>query len=113
MRGLVYNFSQVWDLWRESKVLEVVDQSLGESRHHDPQILRCIRIGLLCVQESATARPNMSEVVFMLCNETSLPPPGQAAFIFRTSDRGPTSTSSTSIGANPSNELTISTIQGR
>ncbi|KAK1364903.1 Receptor-like serine/threonine-protein kinase [Heracleum sosnowskyi] len=103
----------VWELWRESNVLEVVDQSLGESRHHDPRILRCIHIGLLCVQESAAARPSMSEVVFMLSNETSLPQPGQAAFIFRTSDRGPTSTSSTSVGGNPTNELTISRIEGR
>ena len=93
--------------------MEIVDKALGESHDHDPQILRCFHIGLLCVQESATARPSMSEVVFMLCNEISLPPPGHAAFIFRTSDRGPTSTSSTSVGAISNNELTISTVKGR
>lgn len=63
MKCPVNNFSQVWDLWKESRVMEIVDKALGESHDHDPQILRCFHIGLLCVQESATARPSMSEVV--------------------------------------------------
>ncbi|KAK1356118.1 Receptor-like serine/threonine-protein kinase [Heracleum sosnowskyi] len=103
----------VWDLWLESKALEIVDKSLGESHEHDPEILRCIHIGLLCVQESATARPSMSKVLSMLCNEISLPPPGQAAFILRTSDDGPTNTGSRSVGAVSVNEVTISAVEGR
>ncbi|KAK1364894.1 G-type lectin S-receptor-like serine/threonine-protein kinase [Heracleum sosnowskyi] len=102
----------VWDLWGKSSVMEIVDPSLGESHEYDPEIFRCIHIGLLCVQESATARPSMSEVVFMLCNDTSLPPPGQAAFIFR-ADIGPTNTGSGSVGALSANEVTISMVLGR
>ncbi|KAL1809034.1 hypothetical protein ACET3Z_026024 [Daucus carota] len=104
----------VWGLWRESRAMEIVDREwLGESHEHDSQIFRCIHIGLLCVQESAAARPSMSEVVFMLCNEISLPPPDQAAFIFRTADKVLTNTSSSSVGVVSVNNVTISTVEGR
>ncbi|CAN0898052.1 G-type lectin S-receptor-like serine/threonine-protein kinase B120 [Linum grandiflorum] len=33
-------------------------------------VMRCIHIGLLCVQDQATDRPTMSEVMAMLSNET-------------------------------------------
>ncbi|KAK1364895.1 Receptor-like serine/threonine-protein kinase [Heracleum sosnowskyi] len=103
----------VWDLWGKSRALEIVDPSLGTSHEREHEIHRCIHIALLCVQESATARPSMSEVVFMLCNETSLPPPDQAAFILRTSDKGLANTSSSSVGANSVNDITITTVEGR
>jgi len=46
------------------------------------QILRCIHIGLLCVQEIAKERPTMATVVSMLNSEiVKLPPPSQPAFI--------------------------------
>ncbi|KAK1364898.1 Receptor-like serine/threonine-protein kinase [Heracleum sosnowskyi] len=104
----------VWDLWGESNVLEIVDPALGKSHEFDTEILRCIHIALLCVQESATARPSMSEVVFMLSNEISLRPPGQAAFLLRTANKNLTNTSSGStVGAISVNDFTISTVEGR
>lgn len=60
--------------------METVDKSLGESCCA-PEILRCIHIGLLCVQEQATDRPNMSTVVFMLGNDNAAPSPKHPAFI--------------------------------
>ncbi|XP_050203670.1 G-type lectin S-receptor-like serine/threonine-protein kinase At1g11410 isoform X2 [Mercurialis annua] len=73
---------QVWELWNEDRALEIVDTLLKES--YDPQVaLRCIQIGLLCVEENAKERPSMLEVVFMLKSETALPSPKQPAFIFR------------------------------
>jgi len=46
------------------------------------QILRCIHIGLLCVQEIAKERPTMATVVSMLNSEiVKLPPPSQPAFL--------------------------------
>lgn len=40
------------------------------------EVTRCIQVGLLCVQERAMDRPNMSDVVLMLSNETfALPLP--------------------------------------
>ncbi|XVE81312.1 hypothetical protein DITRI_Ditri15bG0053700 [Diplodiscus trichospermus] len=46
-------------------------------------ILRCILIGLLCVQESAINRPKMSAIVTMLGNDALLPSPKQPAFIIK------------------------------
>ncbi|KAL9346782.1 hypothetical protein Peur_061635 [Populus x canadensis] len=78
----------VWELWREDKALEIVDPSLTEL--YDPrEALKCIQIGLLCVQEDATDRPSMLAVVFMLSNETEIPSPKQPAFLFRKSDKFP------------------------
>ncbi|KAM5559267.1 G-type lectin S-receptor-like serine/threonine-protein kinase RKS1 [Rosa sericea] len=73
----------VWQLWVEDKVLEIVDSSL--EIYQLDEVLRCIQVGLLCVQEDSKDRPAMSAVVFMLSGETSLPSPKQPAFVFRTS----------------------------
>ncbi|KAF2303576.1 hypothetical protein GH714_019508 [Hevea brasiliensis] len=74
----------VWKLWREGKGLDIVDYSLLEHSYPCEEILRCIQIGLLCIQEHPADRPTMLEVVFMLGNETSLPSPKKPAFVFRT-----------------------------
>ncbi|RDX99970.1 Cysteine-rich receptor-like protein kinase 5, partial [Mucuna pruriens] len=71
----------VWILWMEKRALDIVDSTLGQSYPH-ALVLRCIQIGLLCVQENAINRPSMIEVVFMLGNETPLSPPQKPAFLF-------------------------------
>ena len=44
-------------------------------------MMRCIHIGLLCVQENLADRPNMAQVMLMLNNHSqSLPIPLQPAF---------------------------------
>ncbi|GLU22195.1 hypothetical protein SLE2022_382870 [Rubroshorea leprosula] len=69
-----------WQLWNEDKALEVMDPTLDGFCLHN-QILRCIHIGLLCVQDHAIDRPTMLDVVSMLSNETMpLPQPKQPAF---------------------------------
>jgi len=52
-------------MWSEGRALELVDPSLGE-RSEVASIMRCIRVGLLCVQENATDRPTMAGVTAML-----------------------------------------------
>ncbi|KAK6932451.1 PAN/Apple domain [Dillenia turbinata] len=74
----------VWELWKQDKALEIIDSSLEEPGF-SYEALRCIQVGLLCVQECAADRPAMSEVVFMLGNNTSLPSPKQPAFLLRRS----------------------------
>ncbi|XP_059624155.1 G-type lectin S-receptor-like serine/threonine-protein kinase At1g11410 isoform X1 [Cornus florida] len=101
----------VWDLWRKGESLDIVDSSLGES-YQTHQVLRCIHIALLCVQEQANDRPTMSAVVVMLCNETSLPLPKQPAFISRRPNNGPDS-SSTDVGACSINDITDTMAEGR
>ncbi|KAK3037665.1 hypothetical protein RJ639_030442 [Escallonia herrerae] len=69
-----------WELWREGNALKLQDPALGDSCVAN-QLLRTIHVGLLCVQESATDRPTMSEVISMLSHDTMpLPVPKQPAF---------------------------------
>ncbi|KAG7964097.1 hypothetical protein I3843_09G151100 [Carya illinoinensis] len=101
----------VWKLWNKGKAMEIVDSSLGD-KIPDNEAARCIQIGLLCVQEYAKDRPNMSTVVAMLGSDTPLPSPQQPAFVLK-SGSYPKDTS-TSEGANISiNEVTITLLHGR
>ncbi|XP_042940870.1 G-type lectin S-receptor-like serine/threonine-protein kinase RKS1 isoform X2 [Carya illinoinensis] len=100
----------IWELWKEGKAMEIVDSSLGDITL-DNEVARCIQIGLLCVQEYATDRPNMSTVVAMLGNDKPLPSPKQPAFFFMGSSHGKdTSTSEAAISIN---EVTISLVHDR
>ncbi|XP_042044049.1 receptor-like serine/threonine-protein kinase SD1-6 [Salvia splendens] len=57
-----------WKLYREGRALEVVDAAAGEE-YVVGEAMRCIQVGLLCVQEHAEDRPNMSNVVLMLSSD--------------------------------------------
>ncbi|XVE87885.1 hypothetical protein DITRI_Ditri19aG0024500 [Diplodiscus trichospermus] len=72
----------VWELWKNGKAREIIDSSLGIS-YPVVEVLRCIQIGLLCVQENAIDRPKMSTIVTMLGNDVPLPSPKQPAFIIK------------------------------
>ncbi|GLU14719.1 hypothetical protein SLE2022_312720 [Rubroshorea leprosula] len=75
-----------WQLWTEDRGLELIDPTLDEFCPHD-QILRCVHISLLCVQDHAVDRPTMSDVVSMLSNETvPLPKPNQPGFFITTAN---------------------------
>ncbi|CAN6937479.1 unnamed protein product, partial [Brassica oleracea] len=75
---------QVWRYWKEGKGIEIVDPIIMDSsssalRTHE--ILRCVQIGLLCVQERAEDRPVMSTVMVMLGSETTaIPQPKRPGF---------------------------------
>ncbi|PRQ34197.1 putative protein kinase RLK-Pelle-DLSV family [Rosa chinensis] len=73
----------VWELWKEGRAVEIIDSSIGES-YPVSEIIRCIQIALLCVQEFATDRPTMSVVVSMLSNDSALPSPRRPAFLLKT-----------------------------
>ncbi|XP_057987860.1 cysteine-rich receptor-like protein kinase 8 isoform X1 [Hevea brasiliensis] len=77
-------FFSIWHLWREERAWEIIDSSLKHSCSPD-EVLRCIQIGLLCVQEDVLKRPTISAIVLMLNSEISLPSPKQPAFTFRKS----------------------------
>ncbi|XP_052161153.1 cysteine-rich receptor-like protein kinase 6 isoform X2 [Oryza glaberrima] len=75
-------FSLVWRHWNEGTVTEIVDPSLG---NHYPRgdILKCINIGLLCVQQNPVDRPPMSAIILMLSSGTvTLQAPYRPAYIF-------------------------------
>ena len=70
---------QAWQLWSEGRGLELVDEELANS-YCESEVMRCIHIGLLCVQDSAAERPTMADVVFMISHETDRPHPKQPMF---------------------------------
>ncbi|GLT76475.1 hypothetical protein SLA2020_481300 [Shorea laevis] len=78
-RGFYHSNSELnllghaWRLWKEGKGLELIDPVVGSS-YPDQEVMRCIEVGLLCVQESAEDRPTMHTVVLMLSSETATMP---------------------------------------
>ncbi|KAH7660835.1 Non-specific serine/threonine protein kinase protein [Dioscorea alata] len=64
MKSDVFSFV-AWRLWNDGKVLDLLDPLIGNS-FSATQVMRCINIGLLCVQEKPEDRPIMSSVVIML-----------------------------------------------
>ncbi|KAK9155882.1 hypothetical protein Sjap_003362 [Stephania japonica] len=76
--------SHAWKLWREGTTLDLVDLSLMEN-YSSNEVIRCIHIGLLCVQQNADDRPTMSTVVLMLNSfSLTLPAPSVPAFSTQT-----------------------------
>ncbi|KAK7293104.1 hypothetical protein RJT34_15965 [Clitoria ternatea] len=101
-----------WMQWKENNISPLMDP-----RVYDPDlykyIFRCIHIGLLCVQESASDRPTMAAVISMLNSEiVDLPPPRKPAFILTQDMLGSMSfkKGNSLYSLNP---VTISEIQGR
>ncbi|KAJ4976381.1 hypothetical protein NE237_001487 [Protea cynaroides] len=101
----------VWELWKESRVLEIVDSSMADN-YSIHEVSRCIQVGLLCVQESAPNRPTMSSVVFMLGNENEIPTPNQPALIITKTLKGKDS-STIGTGSCSVNEVMITMIDPR
>ena len=77
---------QVWEHWEAGTVTELVDPRMGGS-FAKGDVLRCINVGLLCVQGDPAARPVMSTVVMMLGTDTvTLQAPSKPGFFARKSD---------------------------
>ncbi|KAJ4703327.1 Receptor-like kinase [Melia azedarach] len=83
-----YLIKYTWELWRDGNALEIVDSSIANSC--PPQeVLRCIQVGLLCVQDDPRERPSMSTAILMLSNETPLPSPKQPTYSIRRAQNEP------------------------
>ncbi|KAL4361221.1 hypothetical protein GQ457_04G004880 [Hibiscus cannabinus] len=101
-----------WHMWKSDKAMDLLDQTLRESCKAD-ELLKCLNVGLLCVQEDPNDRPTMSQVLFMLGSENaSVPAPKQPAFVVR---RCPSSKASSSSKPETfsQNELTVTLEHGR
>ncbi|KAB2601046.1 cysteine-rich receptor-like protein kinase 15 [Pyrus ussuriensis x Pyrus communis] len=98
-----------WRLWKDGKHLEFIEPLLMETCP-TAEVLKCMNIGLLCVQEDPAERPTMSTVVVLLRSESiDLPEPKQPA-IFVVRRVAPISESTTDPA---SNGLTFSIISPR
>ncbi|GMY36980.1 cysteine-rich receptor-like protein kinase 15 isoform X1 [Fagus crenata] len=98
-----------WRLWKEGKELELIGPMVMETGQ-TIEVLKCMHIGLLCVQEDPADRPTMASVVVLLGNDpAALPDPKQPALavtrVIQTDQLSAT---------NPSlNELTLSSLSPR
>ncbi|XP_044421841.1 G-type lectin S-receptor-like serine/threonine-protein kinase B120 [Triticum aestivum] len=52
-----------WSLWKDGKAIELVDPCLIESCPLH-EVVRCIHVGLLCIQNLPDDRPFMSSIIF-------------------------------------------------
>lgn len=72
-------FLQAWKNWREGTTMNIIDPTLSNGSR--TEMIRCIHIGLLCVQENVASRPTMASVVLMLNSYSlTLPVPSEPAF---------------------------------
>ncbi|XP_068488016.1 G-type lectin S-receptor-like serine/threonine-protein kinase At4g27290 isoform X2 [Phaseolus vulgaris] len=105
-----YNLIEhAWRCWKECIPIEFIDTCLRDS-YILSEALRCIHIGLLCVQHQPNDRPNMTTVVTMLTSETTLPHPEKPVFLMQRV------LVEEDVGQNmycPTNEVTISEVEPR
>ncbi|KQJ84813.1 putative G-type lectin S-receptor-like serine/threonine-protein kinase At1g61610 isoform X2 [Brachypodium distachyon] len=111
---LIPNFSSLityaWRLWDDKKATELVDSSVVDScKIHE--VLRCIHVGLLCVQDRPDDRPLMSSVMFALENESAvLPAPKQPVYFSPFNYKVGEARENMENSANP---MSITTLEGR
>ncbi|CAA0835943.1 Cysteine-rich receptor-like protein kinase 29 [Striga hermonthica] len=80
--------SFAWKNWKDSTAANFVDPCLRSGSGSISEILRCIHIGLLCVQENPADRPTMASIVLMINSfSLTLAAPSEPAF-YMPSDYG-------------------------
>ncbi|KAH9651191.1 G-type lectin S-receptor-like serine/threonine-protein kinase [Citrus sinensis] len=100
-----------WKLWNEGMPSQLIDPCIQGS-FNLAEVIRCIHIGLLCVQQHPKDRPSMPSVILMLGSETVLPQPKQPGYL---ADRNSTrlDSSSSRPESSSTNTITISELEGR
>ncbi|WZY97501.1 hypothetical protein YC2023_069830 [Brassica napus] len=108
----------IWGLWEKGEAREIIDTLMDAESYEENEVMKCVHIGLLCVQESASDRPDMSSVVFMLGhNAIDLPSPKHPAFTVGrkrnvknggSSGNWPSGETGSSV-----NDVTLTDVQGR
>nr|XP_023928161.1 G-type lectin S-receptor-like serine/threonine-protein kinase At1g11330 [Quercus suber] len=101
-----------WKLWNADNIVALIDPMIYEPCF-EMEMLRCIHVGLLCVQELAKDRPTASVFVSMLKSEiVDLPRPKKPAYTERQMDLD-TKSSQNSQNICSVNNVTITVAQGR
>ncbi|XP_042478334.1 cysteine-rich receptor-like protein kinase 10 isoform X2 [Macadamia integrifolia] len=103
--------SHAWRHWTAGTAFELIDPIMRENCSRS-EIMRCIHIGLLCVQEDVADRPTMASVVLMLNSfSVTLMSPSQPAFFVRSRmDSDQSKSRSIPLSAN---EASISELEAR
>ncbi|WVZ14166.1 hypothetical protein V8G54_011732 [Vigna mungo] len=79
-QGVAEFKTEVWKEWRAQTPLRTLNSNIREN-YAEIEVIKCIQIGLLCVQESPDVRPTMVTIVSYLDGHFSeLPTPQRPAF---------------------------------
>ena len=102
---------QAWKLWREGNALALLDEAVAGVCGDSAEVLRCVQVGLLCVQERPEERPHMATVFLMLGNLSAvMPQPRHPGYC---SDRGSASTDGECSSTCTVNDVTVTVVEGR
>ena len=91
--------------------LKLVDSCLEDSIFVS-EVLRCIHVSLLCLQQHPDDRPNMAYVIMMLSSEVDLPQPKEPAFTLEKTPRRRESSHSSHISSSI-NEISFTELGAR
>ncbi|KAF3451650.1 hypothetical protein FNV43_RR07745 [Rhamnella rubrinervis] len=81
--------SCAWRQWRNGTVLKLLDPNLGDSYSRE-EVIRCVHVALLCVEEDPADRPTMASVIVMLnSNTVTMALPQKPAFFPHSTTSGP------------------------
>lgn len=107
---LEYGWLKAWMLWNRRQPLEILDPTVQEPSYGN-QVIRCIHVALLCVQQFPGDRPKMSTVYAMLSYDNmELPEPKEPGFCKESyTKKFDTSASNSSTV----NDVTMTTMGGR
>ncbi|KAF6156813.1 hypothetical protein GIB67_017347 [Kingdonia uniflora] len=103
-----------WRHWSEDKAIKLIDKSICECDSYNlHEVLRCIHVGLLCVQQRTEDRPIMSSVLLMLGSENAILHPQRPGFFMERSPLKGNELSSSDLTSYTSNEITVTMAEGR
>ncbi|KAH9803132.1 G-type lectin S-receptor-like serine/threonine-protein kinase [Citrus sinensis] len=100
-----------WKLWNKGMPSQLIDACIQDSCNF-AEVIRCIHIGLLCVQQHPEDRPCMPSVILMLGSETVLSQPKQPGYLAHRKCTRPDSSSSMPESSS-TNTIMISELEGR
>lgn len=93
--------------------MELIDSSYADS-YSESEVIRCINVGLICVQEKIEDRPTMPSVVMMLNSETTmLPQPKHPGFVLGRNPGESDSSSARQEESHSINQVTVTIVNGR
>lgn len=92
----------------------VIDRRISGLKER-AEVMRCIHIGLLCVQALPSDRPSVSSVLSMLRSVVELPHPNQSALSVRPIqlDLVTSSSQQSQICGSSTNDVTLTVVDGR
>ncbi|KAI4983072.1 hypothetical protein ZWY2020_023564 [Hordeum vulgare] len=99
-----------WSLWKDGDTKDFVDSSIVRSCSFN-ETIRCIHIGLLCVQDGPNARPLVSSIMSFLENGDILLPPPKEPMYFAENNYGADGEAENTV--NSANTMSITALKGR